>query len=359
MIEFEHTIFVLLLLTGVLNAKPPQQRWGALIILVGILLVFIPPALPIFIPWNLIIGLVVPLLLWQNFRRIVNADWQGWKSLALWVASALIIGIALFLGGGLNWLGALLFGVIGASMIWRAGESESKSSYMSQVGPLALVFLLTEVEALVQSPNQYLGGIFSGASFGLLAALIALRLLKKTPSNYHFLIGIGQSYLAYWFSFFAGASAVSAVLVSVMVFIWLNQYSSLGFPNSSQFAPINTWPGFALILAVFLLLGLQGHQQISTIIILEAVTGAIAGISITWLGRKLNIPAFQKDKSPLMAGLRTGLLLLPALLLWPRDILEQPLLLAAALGLAIFVIGLSYMALLFYFPKTGVQKLEQ
>jgi hypothetical protein len=62
MIEFEHTIFVLLLLTGVLNAKPPQQRWGILIILAGILLVFIPPALPIFIPWNLVIGLVVAMI---------------------------------------------------------------------------------------------------------------------------------------------------------------------------------------------------------------------------------------------------------------------------------------------------------
>ncbi len=28
MIDFEHTIFVLLLLTGVLNAKPPQTALG-------------------------------------------------------------------------------------------------------------------------------------------------------------------------------------------------------------------------------------------------------------------------------------------------------------------------------------------
>jgi len=38
MIEFEHTIFILLLLTGVLNAKPPRQRWATLIILIGVLL---------------------------------------------------------------------------------------------------------------------------------------------------------------------------------------------------------------------------------------------------------------------------------------------------------------------------------
>ena len=52
MIEFEHTIFILLLLTGVLNAKPPQQRWATLIILIGVLLVFIPPAHTITVPWD-------------------------------------------------------------------------------------------------------------------------------------------------------------------------------------------------------------------------------------------------------------------------------------------------------------------
>ncbi len=265
----------------------------------------------------------------------------------------MIFSFALIFGGGLNWPGALLFGVIAASMIWRAGEPEKSSSYMSQVGPLALVFLLTEVEAVIQSPNQYMGGIFSGASFGVITALIAIQLLQKTPSRYHSWIGIGQSYLAYWFSFYAGVSAVAAVLVSIMVFIWLNQYSRFGTYITDPAAPLNTWPGFGLILALFLLLGWQGHQPVSTIIILEVFAGALAGLSITWLGRKLDIPAFQKEGSLLMAALRTGLLLFPALLLWPRDILAQPLLLGAALGLAVLVIGLSYMTLLFYFPKTG------
>lgn len=291
--------------------------------------------------------------MWQNVRRIAAADWQGWKSVILWIISVLIFSIALLFGGGINWQGAILFGVIAASMIWRAGEPEESSSYMSQLGPLALVFLLTEVEAVVQSPNQYMGGIFSGASFGVITALIALYLLRRTPSKYHSWIGIGQAYLAYWFSYYAGVSAVSAVLVSIMVFIWLNQYSRFGIHITDPFAPLNTWPGFGLVLSLFLLLGWQGHQPVSTIIILEVLAGALAGLGITWFGRKLDIPAFRKDGSLLIAGLRTGLLLFPALLLWPRDILAQPLLLAVAIGLAVLVIGMSYMALLFYFPKTG------
>ncbi len=90
MIEFEHTIFILLLLVGVLNAKPARQKLGIALIVLGILLVLIPPAQVFDVPWNFVLGLVIPLLLWQNIRRIVNADWGGRKSVKLWAVSALI-----------------------------------------------------------------------------------------------------------------------------------------------------------------------------------------------------------------------------------------------------------------------------
>jgi hypothetical protein len=69
MIEFEHTIFILLLLSVILNAKPPQPRWAILIILVGVLLVFIPPAHTLSLPWDLILGFVLPFLLWKTFAE--------------------------------------------------------------------------------------------------------------------------------------------------------------------------------------------------------------------------------------------------------------------------------------------------
>ena len=356
MIEFEHTIFILLLLTGVLNAKPPRQRWATLIILIGVLLVFIPPAQTIKVPWDFILGLVIPLLLWQNIRRIVNANWRGWKSVTLWVITVLIFSFALWFGGALNWPGALLFGVIAASMIWRAGEPESGSSYMSQVGPLTLIFLLTEVEVAIQSPDHYVGGIFSGAFFGVIAALFGLYLLKKTSPKLHIWIGIGQVYLAYWISFMLGVSAVAAAFVSVMTFVWLNQYYQLGFHKNAPAAPLNTWPGFGLMLALFMLLGWQAHQPVSTLLIIEVVVGALIGLGITWMGRRWEIPAFHKQKPFWLAGLRAAVLLFPALLIWPRDILKQPTQLAVAIGITILVIGMSYMGLSYYFPNKVIQK---
>jgi len=354
MIEFEHTIFILLLLSGVLNAKPPRQRWATLIILVGVLLVFLPPPSHIPIPWEIILGMVIPLLLWQNTRRLVNADWRGWKSVTLWAITALIFSIAIGLIGVLNWPGALLFGIIASSMIWRAGEPEVGTSYMSQVGPLTLMFLLTEVEVAIQSPDHYLGGIFSGAFFGVMTALFGLFLLRKLPPKFHAGVGIGQ--VAYWLSYIVGVSAVTAAVISVMVFIWLNQYYRLGFHEKAPPAPLNTWSGFIIVLALFMLLGWQAHQPISSLLMIEVAVGTLVGLLITWVGRRWEIPAFHKERTYWMTGARMALLLFPALLLWPRNSLHQPIQLAVAFAIAVLVIGFSHMGLSFYFPKGSHSK---
>lgn len=354
MVEFEHTIFILLLLVGVLNAKPPHPRWATVMILIGIMMAFIPPAHKFPIPWDIALGLVVPLLLWQNIRGIVNADWRGWKSVALWIIAVLIYSAAFGIPKVLNWPGALLFGVIAASMIWRPGESEEGASYMSQIGPLTLLFLLTEVEAAIQSPDHYLGGIFSGASFGVAAALLGLYLLRKVSPKFHAWICIGQVYVAYWFSYIAGVSAVTAALIAVMTFVWLNQYYQLGFHEKAPPAPLDSWTGFVFILFLFLLLGWQAHQPISSLFVIEVVIGTLLGLGITWIGRWWEIPAFHKERPYWMAGARIALLLFPAVLLWPRNTLHQPIQLAVAIGISILVIGFSHIGLSYYFPKKNI-----
>ena len=351
MVEFEHTIFIILLLSGILNAKPPRQRWAILVISAGILLVFLPPARQIPIPWEIIFGLVIPLLLWQNIHRIINSDWRGWDSTVLWGVTVLIFGFALWLIGVLNWSGALLFGVIIASMIWRAGEPEAQASYMSQMGTLTLIFLLSEVDVAIQSPDHYVGGMFSAAFFGVVTALLALYLLRRMHPQLHSWISVGQVYLAYWFSYSAGVSAVTAALVSAMTFVWLNQYKRIGFRPKTLPSPLNSWSGFGLILGLFLLLGWQAHQPVSNLLLVEVIAGTLLGLGITWIGRKWNIAAFHKERTYWMAGTRIALLLFPSLLLWPRDILYNPIQLAVAIGIAIFVIGLSHAGFSYYFPK--------
>ncbi len=351
MINSEHTIFILLLLSGILNAKPPRQRWAIGVILAGVLLVFLPPARQISIPWEIILGLVIPLLFWQNIRRVFNSDWRGWGSAIFWGITVLILSFSLWIIGDFNWSGALLFGVIVASMIWRAGEPVTGASYMSQIGTLTLIFLLAEVDGAIQSPNHYLGGVFSGAFIGLVIALSSFYLLQLLSPFYDPWISVGQVYIAYWLSYLAGVSAVTAAFISVMAFVWLNQHRKFDFRVKKLPAPLNSWPGFSFVLALFLLLGWQAHQQISIFLFSEIVVGTLLGLTIIWLGRKWDIPAFHKEMPYWMAGARIALLLFSALLLWPRTNLYQPVQLAVAIGISVLVIGFAYMGFSFYYPK--------
>ncbi|MEN8241928.1 MAG: hypothetical protein ABFS17_08410 [Chloroflexota bacterium] len=343
MIEFEHSLFILLLLIGLLNAKPSRPRWAILVIVAGVLLVFFPPPGEIPIPWETILGMVIPLLLWQNIRRMSTASWRGWSSIILWGITVLVFSFFLWYVGGYGWPSGLLFGMIVASMIWRASEPKSGSSYMSLVGALSLVFLLTEVDVAIQSPNHYIGGIFSAAFNGLISALFGLYLIRKFRSKYDSWIGVGQVYFAYWISFFSGVSPITAATVSVMAFVWLRQYSRLGHYKTTLPAPLNSWFGFGIIFAIFLLLGWQGHQPISGLLIVEVIVGTVLGIGIAWLGYKLKNPAFQNQGPFWLLGIRISLLLFPALLIWPRGILQQPIQLVVAIALSVIVLGASYL----------------
>ena len=168
MIDFEHTLFMLLLLVALFNAKLPQRRVTMILILAGISLALLPPFIKFPIPWNLILNLIIPLLFWQNARRWLHASWRlSWLELSLWLATMASLAAIFTLTGYLPLTGALLFGLMAASMLWRAIEPDSHSTQISQIGPLALVFLLTEVAPAVETPNRYLGGLFSGAAVGI------------------------------------------------------------------------------------------------------------------------------------------------------------------------------------------------
>ncbi len=338
MIEFEHTLFMLLLLISLLNAKPPQQRWALGLVLVGILLAFIPPARSLQIPWNILLGLVIPLILWQNIRRLLVAQWQiGRYELLLWGGTALIFGITFALSNDLNWLGAFSFGIIAASMIWRAAESDQTSSFISQIGPLTMIILLGEVEPVVVTPDYYLGSIFSGVFFGLVIAFLSAYGYRRYTGKMREWIIILQIYLAYWVAALVGVSSVAAAITSVIVFTTIGLRESFWDDEATFLAPLNSWVGFGALLSLFVFLGWQSHLPLTPILILETVMGTIIAVAAAGIGRWLKIPAFS-DLSLWRVGLRISLFLFPAFLLWPRGTLHQPLQLAVALGLAWLVI---------------------
>ncbi len=356
MIEFEHTLFLILLLWGLKNARLPRPGLSLLAILVGIGFAFIPPSVKVDIPWVLVTGLVLPLLVWQNIRLLVRTRWLGWKPFVYWGFTAALFSVFLQYIGGYEWAGALLFGMITASLIWAASEPENAGSYMSLIGTLTLIFLLTEVDLAVISLSHYVGGIFSAAFIGIMLALLALWLLRRTPESYHPLISIGHVYLAYWLSYLLEVSPIAATLIGTISFVWLRRYTRLGLFKETRVAPLNTWPGFGLVLLLFVFLGWQSHQPISSLIVLEALLGGALAIGIAWLGSRLKMPAFEKTPSLLVLGFRVMLLLFPALLIWPRHTLQQPYHLLIAIGLAALMLGISYGGLSMYLPREDLER---
>lgn len=94
----------------------------------------------------------------------------------------------------------------------------------------------------------------------------------------------------------------------------------------------------------------QSEQPVSTLLFIEMIVGSWLGLGIAWLGYKWGIPIFQKQSSFWLAGLRVAAFLFPALLIWPRDILQQPTQLLAAIGISALVISIPHFGQSFYFP---------
>jgi hypothetical protein len=335
MIDFEHTLFMLLLLVAIFNAKLPQLRVTIFLILAGVSLALLPPSIKFPIPWNLILNLIIPLLFWQNARRWLHASWGlSWRELALWSATVASLAAIFTLSGFLSLTGALLFGLMAASMLWRAFEPGSHSTQISQIGPLALVFLLTEVALAVETPERYLGGLFSGAAVGIGVGLIAILFAHRLRSNRRGWIALVQIYLAYWLALAINVSAVVAALLSIAVYVEGSLRRGVIEENILLPAPTNHWIGFVLLLAVFVVLGWQAHQPLTAILLIEATMGLIVGVVVAWIGTKSEAVGLELPANIWWVGLRMGIFLFAALLLWPRSMLLDPLQLLVAVGIA-------------------------
>lgn len=336
MLEFEHSLFKLLLLVAVLSSKPPGRKWLPFIITLGFLLAFLPPPVSIPIPWEALLGLSIPILFWQNSRRIITAQWAGrGKDFLIWVVSAILFALVFWTFKELEVYASVLFGLVAASLMWSVGESERKTSIVSMIGPFTLIFLLAEVEPMIQSPTLYLGGIFSGLFFGAVIALISVFLTRKIQPRFRNVIPILQIYLAYTLAYFAGVSAIAASLASVIVFVTVGLYIDLWPFKRIEPTPLNTWPGFFAVLVMFLLLGWQAHYPPSDYFWIEIVIGFVLSVVIALVGQRFGSEAFPTSIPMWRIGLRVSFLLFPALLIWPQQTLEEPMLIVYAFIIAI------------------------
>ena len=341
MAQIEISLFLLLLLLGLLSAKPPHPRLSIALLTLGILLAFLSPVVKVRIQWETVVGLVIPILLWQNARRLFNARWISSNfGIILFLSSIMLYSILVASSDNFLWYGSILFGIVAAGIIWRAGESESTSSYFSQLGPLILIFLMIEIEPALKNQFRYFGSLSSGAAIGCSIALLSVYLAKRVSQTQRNLIIIGQLYLAYWLAYLMGVSSLSSSVTNLIVFIGLGIKLALWEENRLRPAPLNSQTVFILLLLLFLFVGWQAHQQLTIRLIIEVIIGTCIGLIITWIGIRYKLPSFQYLHSPWSTGIRVTIFLLPALLLWPRGAVYKP----ALLVIAVIATGLLLVA---------------
>lgn len=336
MIALEHSLIMLLLLTGLLNAQPGLPAWVQWAIGGSLALAFVAPPLPIALPWDWLSALVIPLLLWQAAQRLIDARWPISRvDIGLWLWMTLGIGGVLALTAELPLPGAFTFGLLATSMMWRASGDSARRSHLGQIGSLALAFLLAEIAPTVESPDRYVLALLGGAGLGAATGYAGIRAAQRLPAGMkRDVLSIGQVYLAYVAGILFGVSGVAAAALSVAVYAAFGVKRGLWPGGAIRPAPLDSKPIFVLAVAALAFFGWQTHVPLTLILLVEVGLGLLITAIAIWAARLLKSPTLYTDGALVNAYWRVGLLLGPALLLWPRQVLLDPAPLALALATA-------------------------
>ncbi len=333
MIPLEHTLVMLLLLVGLLNAKPNIPGYVWWMIAGALALVLIAPAVPMVLPWEWLSALIIPVLLWQTSHRLAEAEILGkLKDLLIWLGMALGIGGILLINPELTAAGSVMFGLLAASMVWRAVEGDGRPTPLGQAGPLALAFLLAEVAPAVEAPGRYAIALLAGAGIGALVGYVAVHAAQRISQKTEFyLLSIGQVYLAYGLATFFDLSGVAAATMSVVIYVAYGTKRGLWPDGSIHPKPLNSAPVFLLAVLALAFFAWQTHIPVSPLLLLDIGLGLAFTALVVWTGRRIRSEPFFYENSYLKILLRVGGLLIPAIFLWPREALLDPLPLVIAL----------------------------
>lgn len=335
MVALEHTLVILLLLVGLLNAKPkiPRLAWWA--IAVALTLVLIAPAVPIILPWQWLSALIIPVLLWQAAERLARA-WMpvNLMDLVIWSGMTLGIGGILLLTSQMTAASSLLFGLLAASIVWRAVEN-GRPTHLGQLGPLALAFLLAEIAPAVEAPGRYMIALLTGAAIGALLGYSAVHAAQRSSqSTWLTAVSIGQAYLAYGIATYFEMSGVAAAMMSVAVYVAYGTKCGLWSKGSIHPRPLDSAPVYGLAVLALAFFAWQTHVPVTPSLLLEIGLGLVLTALLIWVGRHIRGESFLLEDSYIRIMLRVASLLIPAFLLWPRGTLLNPMPLAIALVIA-------------------------
>jgi CBS domain-containing protein len=337
MMMLEPSIIMIMLLTGLLNARPRLSGLAKLGIAVALMLAFVAPSVSLLAPHSWFSAIVIPLLLWQSAQRLANARWPiRRQDIVIWLLIAGSIGAMLVVTSNMKWSAALLFGVLASSILWRtAEEDEAHPTHLGQVGMLALAFLLAEIAPFFESTYQYALGLIGGAALGALVGYIFVNIAREWTRGAWFKVcSFGQAYVAYGIAIMFGLSGVACAALSIVVYVAYGTQRGLWPAGIIKPQPLNSRPVFIAGVAVLAYFSWQMHKPVSSVLLLEgALSMIIAALGIA-LGRRFGSMGFTGKRAYADTLVSVVMQVLPAILLWPRDIQLSPVPLGAALIMA-------------------------
>lgn len=360
-LALEHALLLVLLLVGLLSNQGPLRRYVPWVVLAGIGLSLLTPVHALEPAWPLISALVLPLLLWQVGVRVATIrSTFVWRTWLVWLLTALLMAAALHLGGRVPLIGALLLGLLAASLVWQVRERTTGGTALGAFALLALALLLAEANVTQNPPWAFLGTLFSGAGLGLLLGYIGVRVALRLPAaGSRTLFCLGLAYLAYLVGLVIGASGVVTVaMTGLMVAVY--GYNVRLWPTTEALPALLDHRGiFLLLAATWLLLGWEAHVPLTaahlTGIGLGMVAAAVGLLAAHHLAPVPGEPAQSLPQALLRKELLIFLLLSGTLLLWPQNVALEPWLLAVALLAALLTLFILRIVLYRLFNLVGIE----
>jgi hypothetical protein len=346
MTGYEHALFLILLLGLLLIDLRARHPISFYILTGGFLLALLPPFVSIKIPWELILGLVLPWILWRSAQNWLQISWRfQQREIFLWILTVLCLGLIVYLMGGLYWVRAAIFSIIATSLFWHLSHQREGSCLLEVIGPLTLIVLLIETSLPLNEPVLYIGDLFSGAGIGIFLAILSITVLKKAPVTYTKWILLGQVYLSYWIAFALKSSPIAAGLIGVIVFTEFYLIRLIGKERTALPSQFDNKVHFYILLVLFVFTAWQTHQPVALVQWSEVILSLLAVLLIAFLGKRMGIPRFERLNLNWRNSLKLGLFLFGILLLWPRGPELKPVVIWVALGMAIFLPVLSFILL--------------
>jgi len=125
--------------------------------------------------------------------------------------------------------------------------------------------------------------------------------------------------------------------MSVAIYVAYGTKRGLWSEGSIHPKPLDSVPVYTLAFSALAFFAWQTHVPITLLLLLEIGLGLSFTVLVVWIARRLGSGPFLLENSYTRITVRVGLLLIPAILLWPRGTLLDPVPLVIALGVATLV----------------------